>query len=46
MVVNYNARSKMKRDTTEIELSREDIEQHYGKTMKKAAKDLGGSIFN
>ena len=45
MVVNYNAHSKMKRDTTEIELSREDIEQHYGKTMKKAAEELGGEIY-
>ncbi|PWA67540.1 NIN-like protein [Artemisia annua] len=44
MVVNYNARSKEKHDTTEIKLSREDIEQHYGKTMKKAAKDLGVSL--
>ncbi|PWA34164.1 NIN-like protein [Artemisia annua] len=44
MVVNYNARSKEKHDTTEISLSREDIKQHYGKTMKKAAKDLGVSL--
>ncbi|PWA58850.1 NIN-like protein [Artemisia annua] len=44
MVVNYNARSKRKRDTTEIKLSREDIEQHYGKTMKIAAKELGVSL--
>ncbi|PWA78602.1 NIN-like protein [Artemisia annua] len=44
MVVNYNACSKEKRDTTEIELSREDIEQHYGKTMKKAAEELGVSL--
>ncbi|GJZ92149.1 NIN-like protein [Tanacetum coccineum] len=45
MVVNYNALSKEKRDTTEIELSREYIEQHYGKTMKKAAEELGVSVF-
>ncbi|GKC34285.1 NIN-like protein, partial [Tanacetum coccineum] len=44
MVVNYNARSKEKRDTTEIKLSREDIEEHYGKTEKKAAKELGVSL--
>ncbi|PWA77546.1 NIN-like protein [Artemisia annua] len=44
MVVNYNALSKQKRDTTEIELSREDIEQQYGKTMKKAAEELGVSL--
>ncbi|GJW87628.1 NIN-like protein [Tanacetum coccineum] len=44
MVVSYNSRSKEKRNTTEKELSREDIEQHYGKTMKKAAEELGVSL--
>ncbi|GJY52160.1 NIN-like protein [Tanacetum coccineum] len=44
MVVNYNILSKEKHDTTEIKLSREDIEQHYGKTMKKAAEELGVSL--
>ncbi|GKC86332.1 NIN-like protein, partial [Tanacetum coccineum] len=44
MVVNYNALSKEKRNTTEIESSREDIEQHYRKTMKKAAEELGVSL--
>ncbi|GJS95266.1 hypothetical protein Tco_0802234 [Tanacetum coccineum] len=44
MVVNYNALSKEKRNTTEIESSREDIEQHYGKTMKKAAEELGATF--
>ncbi|GKB11343.1 NIN-like protein [Tanacetum coccineum] len=44
MVVNYNALSKEKRDTTKIKLSREDIKQHYGKTMKKAAEELGVSL--
>nr|GEU69974.1 protein kinase-like domain, phloem protein 2-like protein [Tanacetum cinerariifolium] len=43
-VVNYNKPSKEKHDTTEIKLSREDIEQHYGKTMKKAAEELGVSL--
>ncbi|PWA76027.1 NIN-like protein [Artemisia annua] len=40
MVVYNNARSKRKRDTTKIRLSRDDVKQHYGKTMNKAAKEL------
>lgn len=44
MVVNYNARSKEKRNTSEKNLCREEIEHHYGKTEKQAAKELGVSL--
>ncbi|PWA97749.1 NIN-like protein [Artemisia annua] len=44
LVVDYKAPSKAKRNTTEIQLSQEDIEQQYGKTMKEAAKTLGVSL--
>ncbi|PWA89249.1 NIN-like protein [Artemisia annua] len=44
IVVNYNAPSKAKRNTKKIQLSREDIENQYGKTMEEAAKILGVSV--
>nr|GEU53699.1 hypothetical protein [Tanacetum cinerariifolium] len=44
LVVNHKAPSKAKRNTTEIQLSQENIKQQYGKTMGEAAETLGVSL--